>query len=430
MPNQPPKQVVIVGAGFAGLNAAKILGNIAGIAVTIIDSRNYHLFQPLLYQVATAALNPADIAAPIRNVLVRYKNVQVLLAEVTTIELGSRQVFLAGESPVSYDYLILAPGATTSYFGHDEWELHAPGLKTMEQATEIRRRILTAFEEAEMTTDRAKQDRLLTFIIIGGGPTGVELAGAISEMCHFTLVRDFRKIDPRRSRVILIEAAPRVLAGFPPELSEFAENTLKKFHVQVRTNTRVGAVDRHGVTVGEEFIASATILWAAGVKSSELAERLGVPLDRQGRVLVQPDLSLKEYPEVFVAGDLAHFDGPDGKPLPGLAPVALQQGRAAARNVRRDVSGESRKAFRYIDKGMLATIGRNEAVGQFRHIKFRGAPAWLVWLFVHIYYLTGFANRFRVVLQWAWSYATFKRGARLILGKDWRMFRKREGERT
>ncbi|UFS68618.1 NAD(P)/FAD-dependent oxidoreductase [Geomonas sp. RF6] len=428
--NQQEKHVAIVGGGFAGLNAAKVLGNVPGISVTIIDARNYHLFQPLLYQVATAGLNPSDIAAPIRNVLVRYKNIRVLMAEVTSIDPSRRQVFLSGQLPVSFDYLILASGATSSYFGHDDWELHAPGLKTVEQATEIRRRILTAFEEAEMTSDRATQDKLLTFVVIGGGPTGVELAGAISEMCHFTLVRDFRKIDSRRSRVILIEAGPRILAAFPQELSDFATEILKKFHVQVRTGVRVESVDHHGVTAGDEFIPSATILWAAGVKSSDLAQGMGVPLDRQGRVIVQPDLSIKEFPYLFVAGDLAHFDGADGNPLPGLAPVALQQGRKAARNIVRDVKGKERTPFRYIDKGMLATIGRNEAVGQFRRIKFRGGIAWLVWLFVHIYYLTGFANRFAVVLQWAWSYTTFKRGARLILGRDWRMFRKREGERA
>jgi NADH:ubiquinone reductase (H+-translocating) len=423
--DHPVTRVVIIGGGFAGLNAAKVLGREPGVSVTLLDNRNYHLFQPLLYQVALAGLNPSDIAAPIRGLLSSYPNVRVLLAEAKSIDLPGQAVLLADGSKLSFDYLVVASGANHAYFGHEQWEQFAPGLKTLEQATEIRRRILTAFEEAEMTEDQAEQQRLLTFIVIGGGPTGVELAGAIAEMSRFTLARDFRSIDPRQSRVMLLEGAPRILAAFYPELSSAAAASLAKLGVHIETNCLVTQVDQDGVEACGTRIPAATVIWAAGVKVSSLAATLGVPLDRQGRVIVEQDLSVKDHPRVFALGDLAHCPGRDGNPLPGLAPVALQEGRAAARNILRDLSGSPRKPFHYVDKGMLATIGKNKAVGQFRKLRFTGLTAWLAWLFVHIYFLTGFANRFLVVFHWAWSYLTFKRGARLILGKDWRMYRQR-----
>jgi len=426
--DQPVTRVVIIGGGFAGLNAAKVLGRAPSVSVTLLDSRNYHLFQPLLYQVALAGLNPSDIAAPIRSLLSGYPNVRVLLSGARAVDLGQQTVELDGGESLGYDYLVVASGANHAYFGHEQWEQFAPGLKTLEQATEIRRRILTAFEEAEMTDDPAKQRRLLTFVVIGGGPTGVELAGAIAEMSRFTLARDFRSIDPRLSRVILIEGAPRILGAFYPELSAAAAASLAKLGVQIETGCLVTKVDGEGVEAGGTRIPAATVIWAAGVKACALATSLGVPLDPQGRVFVGEDLSVPGYPRLFVLGDLAHCLGLDGKPLPGLAPVALQQGRAAARNILRDLSGEARKPYRYVDKGMLATIGKNKAVGQFRKLRFTGFTAWLAWLFIHIYFLTGFANRFLVVFHWAWSYVTFKRGARLILGKDWRIYRHRASD--
>lgn len=396
--------------------------------VTLLDSRNHHLFQPLLYQVALAGLNPADIAAPIRAILSRFKNITVLLAEAASIDLDQKRVLIRHHDGIPFDYLVVASGSNHAYFGHEEWEQSAPGLKTIEQAREIRRRILTAYEQAEMTEDPEQRQSLLTFVIVGGGPTGVELAGAIAEMSRFTLARDFRRIDPASSRVILIEAAPRILSAFAPELSENAADKLSKLGVRVRTQCSVTAVDRNGVDAAGERIPAATVIWAAGVRASGLGATLGVPLDRQGRVLVEEDLSVKGHREVFVLGDLAHFVGSDGHPLPGLAPVALQQGKRAARNILRDLSGAPRKPYRYIDKGMLATIGKNKAVGQFRNLHITGFTAWLGWLLVHIYYLTGFANRFLVVFHWGWSYLSFKRGARLILGQDWRMFQVRSGE--
>ena len=422
---EQPVNVVIVGGGFAGLNAAKVLGHKPGVSVTLLDHRNYHLFQPLLYQVALAGLNPSDIAAPIRGLLSGYDNIRVLLAGAESVDLPGRSVHLDHGEDIPFDYLLVASGANHAYFGHEDWEQFAPGLKTLEQATEIRRRILTAFEEAEMTDDEVKQKRLLTFIVIGGGPTGVELAGAIAEMSRFTLARDFRAIDPRLSRVILMEGAPRILGTFAPELSAAAAESLAKLGVQIETGCLVTQVGEEGVVAGGVSIPSATVIWAAGVKASSLATTLGVPLDPQGRVFVEADLSIQGYPNAFVLGDLAHCHGPDGRALPGLAPVALQQGRATARNILRDISGEQRKPYRYVDKGMLATIGKNKAVGQFRKLRFTGFSAWLAWLFIHIYFLTGFANRFLVVFHWAWSYLTFKRGARLILGKDWRIYRQR-----
>jgi len=422
---KPATRVVIIGGGFAGLNAAKVLGHAPGVSVTLIDSRNYHLFQPLLYQVALAGLNPSDIAAPIRSLLSGYDNIRVLLAGAKSVDLPGQIVHLEGGETLLFDYLIVASGANHAYFGHEQWEQFAPGLKTLEQATEIRRRILTAFEEAEMTNDPVKQRRLLTFVVIGGGPTGVELAGAIAEMSRFTLAKDFRSIDPRLSRVILLEGAPRILGAFHPELSTAAAECLTKLGVEIDTGCLVTEVDGEGVVARGKRIPAATVIWAAGVQASGLAKTLGVPLDPAGRVFVEADLSVKGYSRTFVLGDLAHCLGREGKPLPGLAPVATQQGRAAARNILRDLSGAERKPYNYVDKGMLATIGKNKAVGQFRKLRFTGFTAWLGWLFIHIYFLTGFANRFLVVFNWAWSYVTFRRGARLILGKDWRMYRQR-----
>jgi NADH dehydrogenase len=416
------RQVVIVGGGFAGLNAAKLLGNHPGISVTLLDSRNYHLFQPLLYQVAMAGLNPADIAAPIRSILSSCRNIRVILDEVSSIDPERRQV-IAGGGAYPYDYLILATGAQHTYFGHEEWEPFAPGLKTLEQATEIRRRVLSAFEEAEKCSEETRRRQLLTFAVIGGGPTGVELAGAIAEMSRFTLANDFRSIDPCMSRILLIEGLPRLLPSFSEPLAARAALTLKELGVEVLASTMVTAVDQDGLSVGDERIPAATVIWAAGVRASSLGSSLGVPLDRQGRVVVEPDLSVPGHSEIFVTGDLAHCNDSMGNPLPGLAPVALQQGRVAARTILADMAGEMRQPFHYLDKGQLATIGRSRAVGQYRTFSVTGLTAWLAWLLIHIYYLTGFANRFMVVFQWAWSYFTCKRGARLIMRSDWRLYK-------
>ena len=408
-------KVVIVGGGFAGLNAAKALGNTKNVEVTLIDRQNHHLFQPLLYQVATAGLSPADIATPIRHVLSRYKNINVLLGEVNHVDLAGQKI----ESSIGtfeYDYLLLACGARHSYFGNDAWEPFAPGLKTIEQATEIRRRILTAFEIAERSEDPEVRRQQLTFVVIGGGPTGVEMAGAIGEMSRFTLAKDFRKINAKSSRVILLERGPRILATFDESLSDRATRDLEKLGVQVWTNSLVNQVDEDGVTVGNERIESATVLWAAGVQASRLGSKMGVETDSQGRIVVGDDLSLTGYKNVFVAGDQSHFQGVEGRPLPGVAPVATQQGRSFAKQVKNDLAGKSRIAFKYVDKGTMATIGRNKAVLESGKWKMGGWFAWLAWLVVHIYFLTGFRNRFFVVLSWAWSYFSYRRGARLIVG--------------
>ena len=410
-----PIKVVIVGGGFAGLNAAKSLGNVQDVEITLLDRRNHHLFQPLLYQVATAGLSPADIAAPIRNVLSKYKNVSVLLGTAQNVDFATNTLRTdIGE--MKFDYLLLACGATHSYFGHDEWESVAPGLKTIEQATEIRRRILTAFETAESTHDAAEQRQLLTFVIVGGGPTGVELAGAIGEMSRYTLAKDFRNINAKSTRVFLMEAGPRILPSFAAELSERAVRDLEALGVQVWTNSHVSAIDNRGVTVGVERIESATVIWAAGVQASPLGKALDLPIDRQGRIIVTEDLSLASHRHVFVAGDQAHFAMENNRTLPGVAPVATQQGRHFSKMVRRDLRNQPRVPFIYYDKGMMATIGRNKAVLETGNWKIGGRLAWLAWLLIHVYFLTGFRNRFFVVLSWAWSYFTFRRGARLIVG--------------
>jgi NADH dehydrogenase len=412
--------VVIVGGGFAGLRAARDLGDVAGVEVTLFDERNHHLFQPLLYQVAMAGLSPAEIAAPIRSLLAHYENISVRNEKVERVDLAEHSVStLSGEH--AYDLLILATGARHSYFGREEWEPNAPGLKTLAQATEIRRRVLSAFEEAEKTDDPARRKAQLTFVVVGGGPTGVELAGAIGEMSRFTLARDFRRIDSKLARVMLVEAGPRILPMFSEKLAGRAVRDLEHVGVQVWTQSLVTDVDSRGVSIGSERIEAATVLWAAGVSASSLNADLGAPLDRQGRVRVLPDLSLPGHPEVFVAGDQAHTPGAGGNPLPGVAPVAMQQGAYLAQKIRKLARGEpDTEPFSYTDKGQMATIGRRRAVLQIGKLELSGFTAWLAWLVVHVYYLVGFKNRLFVVLQWGWAYLTFRRGARLIVDRDWR----------
>ncbi|MBI2883165.1 MAG: NAD(P)/FAD-dependent oxidoreductase [Candidatus Methylomirabilis oxyfera] len=411
---QDRPHVVIAGAGFGGLYAARSLKD-ADVRVTVIDRRNYHLFQPLLYQVATAGLSPADIAYPIRGVLNRQKNTRVFLAEATSIDVNARKVILQ-DGEIGYDYLILATGACHSYFGHPEWEAYAPGLKGVDDALEIRRRILLAFEKAERETDEAKRRALLTFVIVGGGPTGVELAGAIGEIACQVMVEDFRTINSQDARIILVEAGPRVLPSFPEDLSAKAEASLKRLSVDVRKNSPVTTIQPNAVVIRDEHIPAATVLWAAGVTASPLARSLRVPLDRAGRVLVEPDLSIPGHPEVFVIGDLAAFVHQGDCLLPGLAPVAIQQGRHAALNILRKCRGLPSEAFRYADRGSLATIGRTAAVANFGTVKLSGFLAWIAWIFIHIFLLIGFRSRFIVLFEWAWAYATRHRSARLITG--------------
>jgi NADH dehydrogenase len=413
------KRVVIIGGGFAGLNAAKGLGGVEGIEVTLIDKHNHHLFQPLLYQVAMAGLSPADIAAPIRGMLSQYANIRVLLGKVESIDLNAR-IVKADIGDFPYDYLILCCGASHTYFGHNEWEPYAPGLKTLEQATEIRRRVLTAFENAERAADSDEQRKQLTFVIVGGGPTGVELAGAIGEMSRFTLAKDFRSINAKSARVILIEAGPRILPSFSETQAARAVRDLENLGVEVWHSRKVTTIDADGVQAGDERVQAATVLWAAGVLASPLAREAGLEVDRQGRVIVAPDLSVSNHPEVFVAGDQAVFTHQTGKPLPGTAPVAMQQGRYLAHTIASEVRGRPRRPFHFFDKGQMATIGRSKAILEIGSLHLGGFIAWIVWLAVHIYYLTGFKNRLLVVLQWAWSYLTFGRGARLIVGKEWK----------
>lgn len=407
----PLPHVVILGAGFGGLNAARALKR-APVRITVIDRANHHLFQPLLYQVATAALSPADISAPIRRILRRQNNVEVLLAEATAIDLPSRRVVLA-DGEVDYDFLIVATGATHAYFGHEDWELLAPGLKTLKDALQIRQRILIAFEIAEREPDKRLRHEWMTFVIVGAGPTGVELAGTLAEVARQTLARDFRHIDTAEARVVLVEAATKVLGTFEDTLSAKAQDQLKRLGVDVRLGLPVSEITALGVQVGSEWIGARTIIWAAGVAASPLAQSLNVPLDRAGRVLVEPDLTVPGHDNVYVIGDLAHLEQ-EGKPVPGIAPAAMQEGRQAASNLLRSLGGQERLPFRYHDKGMLATIGRGAAVAHIGSIRASGYLAWLLWLFVHIFFLIGFRNRLLVMIQWAWSYITFDRGARLI----------------
>ena len=414
MDNAPPvlPHVVIVGAGFGGLEAAKKLGQEA-VRVTVIDRTNHHLFQPLLYQVATAALSPADIAAPIRGILSEFSNTDVILAEVKSVDVAAKTVNI-GDREIAYDYLILATGARHSYFGHDEWEKLAPGLKSLEDAVEVRRRLLLAFEYAEKITDEAAKAAAMTFVVIGGGPTGVEMAGAIAEISRYTLAKDFRHIDPASARVILVEGEQRVLSSFPEDLSARAMEQLKQLGVDVRTGIHAKNLTDAGVEVGDEFIPCRVKIWAAGNMASFVGETMGVPVDKARRVIVNEDLSIPGHPEVQVIGDLANFTRQDGKPLPGVSPVAMQQGRHAARNILAMIAGRKPQRFRYWDKGSMATIGRNKAVADLNFIHLSGLPAWVVWLFVHIIFLVGFRNRIVVLTEWAWAYLTFNKGARLI----------------
>ncbi len=403
--------MVIVGAGFGGLAAARALRR-APVRITIVDRSNHHLFQPLLYQVATAALSPADIAAPIRRIFRHQANVSVLLAEATAVDVPGKRVVLA-DGVVDYDRLIVATGATHAYFGHDDWAEQAPGLKTLKDALRIRQRILLAFEVAEREPDEARRRAWMTFVIVGGGPTGVELAGTLAEVSRQTLARDFRHINTASARVILVEATPRVLGAYSEDLAEAARKQLEKLGVAVWTGVQVTGIDAEGVCIGRERIHAHTVLWAAGVAASPLAQSLGVPLDRAGRVLVEPELTLPGRDDVYVIGDLAHIQQ-KGALVPGVAPAAIQQGRHAAENILRTLKGQPRRPFHYVDKGMLATIGRGAAVARIGRLKATGFVAWLLWLFVHILFLIGFRNRVVVLLQWAWLYATFDRGARLI----------------
>ena len=430
------KKVVVIGGGFAGLAAARALAyekpkDRTEFEITLIDRRNHHLFQPLLYQVATAALSPAEISFPIRSIFTEEQNVRVVLDEVNGFDLSKREVISTG-GRYPFDALVVAAGAGHSYFGHDEWEPFAPGLKTLEQATEIRRKILLAFERAEMESDSERQRALLTFVVVGGGPTGVEIAGAIAEISRFTLEKDFRRIDPSRTRVILIEAGPRLLAAFDESLVRQATRDLEKMGVQIWTSTRVSDVTPEGVRLGGEFVQARTVIWAAGVKPSPLgkliADAVGGELDSAGRVKVDKTLRLRSRsttpslealrPPIFVLGDLANAMDDDNRPLPGLAPVAMQAGRYAAKAIGQIARGEDVKEFKYTDKGQMATIGRRRAIVQTGAIRFAGYFAWLTWLVVHIYYLIGFKNRFFVFFQWAWAYVTFRRGARLIQEKS------------
>jgi NADH:quinone reductase (non-electrogenic) len=415
------KRVVIVGSGFAGLNAAKQLARSRELEITVIDRRNYHLFQPLLYQVAMAGLSPAEIAAPIRTLLRRLPSVTVIQGDVREIDVSGRRV-ICDFGELAYDYAIVATGAQHAYFGNERWERFAPGLKTLEQATEIRRRVLTAFERAERESDPELRKQWLTFVIVGGGPTGVELAGAIGEMSRFTLARDFRHIDPKLTRVMLVEAGPRILPSFDSALASRAVRDLETLGVQIWVDSKVTDIDDTGVQIGAERIRTATVLWAAGVRASDLGASLGAERDAQGRVKVSPELTVPGHPELFVLGDLAHAVGADGRPLPGIAPVALQQGRYAARTILADLRGRPRAPFAYLDKGQMATIGRSRAVVQKGALRIGGSFAWLAWLVIHIYYLSGFKNRLFVLIQWAWSYLTFARGARLIVGKEWQSY--------
>ena len=408
--------VVIIGAGFAGLDAARALGR-APIKVTVLDRRNHHVFQPLLYQVATASLSPADIASPIRHVLSRQANTHVLLADVKAID-PSRKVLRLDDGELPYDYLIVAPGSSHTYFGHPEWEEPAPGLKTLDDALVIRRRVLLAFERAERENDEARRRMLLTFVIVGGGPTGVELAGALAEIARHSLHREFRTIEPEHATVILIERGPTILPTFPESLCNAARASLQRLGVDVRENASVTGVERNLVRLENQSISAGTILWAAGVAASPIGASLGVPLDRAGRVIVEPDLSIPGHSEVFVVGDLALFTHQGPTPLPGLAPVAQQQGRHAAKNVLRLLAHQPTRPFRYKDYGNMATIGRGAAIADFGWVRLSGFIGWLAWLFVHIMRLVGFRNRIVVFFEWAWAYVSYQRTVRLITGLD------------
>ena len=405
--------VVILGGGFAGLYAARGLRR-APVCITLVDRRNHHLFQPMLYQVATAALNPSDIAAPIRSVLRNQTNTEVLLAEISAVHPSDRRVALTDGSELTYDYLIVATGARHSYFGHHEWESLAPGLKSLEDAVEIRQRVLLAFERAEREADPVRRHAYLTFVIVGGGPTGVEMAGAVAELRRYALRRDFRRIDPAEATVMLLEGGTRLLPSYPPSLSDQAKNELRRLGVEVRTETMVTDIRPGSVAAAGWTIPTQTVVWAAGNVASPILRFLGTPLDNAGRAIVEPDCTIPGHPEVFVLGDAAHFDHQEGGPLPGVSPVAIQMGEFTADAIQADLAGEPRRAFHYWDKGQLAVIGRGRAVADIWKLHFGGLLAWFVWTFVHIFFLIGFRNRLLVMIQWAWSYLTYGRGARLI----------------
>jgi NADH:ubiquinone reductase (H+-translocating) len=418
MDQQTKPRVVIVGAGFGGLLAARTLARYP-VQITLVDRQNFHIFQPLLYQVATAGLSPDEIAAPIRWIMRSQRSVEVLMSEVRDFDLSHRVVKLE-DGEVEYDYLIVAAGASHAYFGHDEWEPFAPGLKTIEEALEIRRRVLLAFELAERqaasSDDKDREHAQLNFVVVGGGPTGVELAGTLAEISRQVLANEFRSIDPKRTRIVLLEGGPRVLPAYPEDLSRSAEEQLRHLGVEVQTSALVTQVEPGSVHIGESKLPATVILWAAGVAASPLGKKLGAPVDRAGRVLVNPDLSIPGHPEVFVVGDLAALKDENGKWLPGVAPVAMQEGKATAHNIGNELRGEPRKNFHYRNKGSLATIGRAAAVADFGKIHVSGFLAWLSWLFIHIFFLIGFRNRLIVLIQWAWSYLTYERGAWLITG--------------
>ena len=406
--------VIIIGGGFAGLWATRALAS-APVQILLLDRCNHHLFQPLLYQVATAGLSAPDIAAPLRHILRRQDNVEVRLAEVVSIDRVQRAVVLDDGTRLPYDYLLVASGATHAYFGHDEWATHAPGLKSLDDALSIRRRLLLAFERAEAEQDPTERAAWLHFAIVGGGPTGVELAGTLAEIARHTLRREFRRIDPAQARVRLIEAGPRILSTFPPSLSASAQRQLERLGVEVVTGAAVSAIDAAGYQLGTAFEPARTVLWAAGVAASPLGRALGVPLDRAGRVPVQADLSLPEHPEIFVAGDLAQVSC-DGRPVPGVAPAAKQMGRHVAQMIRARLQQRPSRAFRYRDWGNLATIGRMSAVVDLGRVRFSGLPAWWFWLVMHVFFLIGFRNRLAVLLNWSWAYWTYQRAARIIFG--------------
>jgi len=412
-----PKHVVVVGGGFGGLWAVRALAS-AKVRVTLVDRTNHHLFQPLLYQVATAGLSAPDIAAPLRHILRNQENVTVLMAEVAQVEPAANRVRFTDDNTLDYDYLVLASGATHSYFGHDEWAPHAPGLKTLDDALAIRRRVLSAFEAAEREGDVDAREGWLSFVVIGGGPTGVELAGTLAEIARHTLRKEFRRSEPRHAQIHLVEAGPRVLSSMAPSLSESAKRQLEKLGVQVHTGEAVTQIDAQGVRIGQQRVPARTVLWAAGVAASPLAKGLGLPLDRAGRVPVAPDLSVPGYGNLFVVGDLASAMREDGRPVPGVAPAAKQMGRHAAQAIRARLGGDPAKPFRYRDFGNLATIGRMAAVVEYGKLRLAGLFAWWFWLWIHLFFLIGFRNRLLVMIEWGWSYFSYQRGARIILGDD------------
>lgn len=406
--------VVILGGGFAGLFAARRLSR-APVRITLIDRRNHHLFQPLLYQVATAALNPSDIAEPIRRILRHQSNASVILGDATAIDVSGKKVLLR-DCEIGYDYLIVAAGVTHSYFGHDDWPHYAPGLKTIDDALEIRKRVLMAYEEAERENDIGKRREWMSFVVIGAGPTGVELAGALAEIARHSLAHDFRHIDPAEAKILLLEGKPGILPSYPPDLADRAKQNLERLGVEVRTGAAVTSMDERGIDMGRERIPARTKLWAAGIQGAPIAKTLGAPVDGAGRVMVTPELAIPGRSDIFVVGDLAHFEQ-DGALIPGVAPAAIQQGIHAADNILREVKGQQPRPFRYVDKGSLATIGRSAAVADLGPVRLSGFVAWVAWLVVHIYFLIGFRNRLLVIIEWAWVYLTWDRGARLITGE-------------